>query len=282
MSVCTVRPLPFKPPRLLGLSERLLTSHYENNYGGAVRRLNAIDAALDRIDWRKTAGFEINGLKREELIAANSVLLHEVYFDSLGGADGLGGPAGIPPADLAAAIERDFGSLDAWQAGFSAMGKALAGGSGWVVLSWSPRLGRLVNQWASDHAHSLAGSVPVLALDMYEHAYHLDFGAAAARYVDAFMANIHWDRPARRYRQAIGAAAPEAAPPAHSISPEELQIMLAQGDDVLILDICLGEDMQKRHDMLPGDRLRDDWFPTIYPRKAPVDAVRYGGVSCVV
>jgi hypothetical protein len=80
-----VRPLLLKPQWMNGLSERLLVSHYENNYGGALRRLNAIRARLAALDWARVPGFEINGLKREELIAAGSVILHETYFDSLGG-----------------------------------------------------------------------------------------------------------------------------------------------------------------------------------------------------
>jgi len=72
------------------------------------------------------------------------------------------------------------------------MGKALGGGSGWVLLSWSPRDRKLVNQWASDHCHTLAGGTPILALDMYEHSYHMDFGAKAATYVDTFMDTIRW------------------------------------------------------------------------------------------
>jgi len=78
----SVTPLPFKPPRLDGLSERLLASHYENNYGGALRRLNAIDKRLNELDWSTTPVFEVNGLKREELIAAGSVILHEIYFET--------------------------------------------------------------------------------------------------------------------------------------------------------------------------------------------------------
>ncbi|WP_341894211.1 Fe-Mn family superoxide dismutase [Ferrovibrio terrae] len=274
MTFC-IRALPFKPPRLLGLSEKLMASHYENNYGGALRRLNAIAKRLAGLDWNAAPGFEINGLKREELIAANSVLLHEVYFDSLGGADGLGGAAGEPDADLAAAISRDFGSLTQWKAEFVAMGKALGGGSGWVILSWSPRLQRLVNQWASDHAHSLADGVPVLALDMYEHAYHLDFGANAAGYVEAFTANIHWARPAQRYRQAIGQAAAATAA-GHSVSPEDLQAMLQTGKDVVVLDICLADDMAKRHDMMPGALIRapetlPEWIDAL-PRDKPLVA----------
>ncbi|MCA3186545.1 MAG: Fe-Mn family superoxide dismutase, partial [Cupriavidus sp.] len=86
-----------------------------------------------------------------------------------------------------------------WQAEFTAMGKALGGGSGWVLLTYSPRDGRLVNQWASDHAHTLAGATPILALDMYEHSYHMDYGAKAAAYVDAFLPNISWQRVATRF-----------------------------------------------------------------------------------
>jgi Fe-Mn family superoxide dismutase len=191
----TIRPLLLKPQWMNGLSERLLVSHYEHNYGGALRRLNVIRAQLAALDWAHTPAFEINGLKREELMAASSVMLHEVYFESLGGY-GDSPPTGLvePPAGLAQALERDFGSVLTWRTEFSAVAKALAGGSGWAILAWSERLGRLINQWAADHAHGLPGATPILALDMYEHAYHLDFGANAAAYVDQVMANLNWQR----------------------------------------------------------------------------------------
>ena len=187
-----MKPLTCDPARLTGLSEKLIVSHYENNYGGAVKRLNAISAQLASIDVSNAPGFLLNGLKREELIAANSVILHEIYFDSLGA-------GGKPNGDLEAALVRDFGSVERWIAEFAAMGKALGGGSGWVLLSWSTRLGRLVNQWAPDHTHTLADGTPVLALDMYEHSYHIDFGAKAAAYVDAFMENINWGKVTTRF-----------------------------------------------------------------------------------
>src|SRR3979490_1772320 len=188
------RPISFKPPRLKGLSARLIASHYENNYGGAVRRLNAIRSDLSALDPATAPGFRLNGLKREELIATNSMILHEAYFEALGEAGG-----GDPTGALAEAIVRDFGSLAKWRAEFVAMGKALGGGSGWVVLTRSPRDGTLVNVWAADHTHSLAGGTPVLALDMYEHAYHIDFGSNAGGYVDAFMANIAFEISAARF-----------------------------------------------------------------------------------
>jgi superoxide dismutase len=204
-SPVTIQPLLLKPQWMNGLSERLLVSHYENNYGGALRRLNAIRARLAALDWERAPVFEINGLKREELMASGSVILHEVYFGSLGGY-GDNPPTGLtePPDELAHALERDFGSVAAWRAEFTAMAKAQGGGSGWTILTWSDRLGCLVNQWAADHAHGLPGGTPILALDMYEHAYHLDFGAKAAAYVDQVMANLHWERIGARYCAAVG------------------------------------------------------------------------------
>src|SRR5262249_44668649 len=142
---------------------------------------------------------------------SGSVILHELYFDSLGG-QGDKPPTGQeePSADLARALERDFGSVKAWRAEFVAMAKALAGGSGWAILSWSDPFGRPGNHWAADHAHGLPGSTPILALDMYEHAYHLDFGPKAAAYVDQAMANLNWERIGARYRIAIGETVDEA------------------------------------------------------------------------
>jgi Fe-Mn family superoxide dismutase len=188
------KPLPFDPKSISGISEKVLVSHYENNYGGAVKRLNAISAQLAELDFTTAPNFVINGLKREELVATNSMILHEVYFDGLGGASKPGGA-------LAEAIGRDFGSVERWRTEFAAMGKAEGGGSGWVILSYSPRNKRLVNQWAADHTTTLAGGRPVLVLDMYEHAYHMDFGAAAARYVDIYMEAIRWDNASALYAQ---------------------------------------------------------------------------------
>jgi Fe-Mn family superoxide dismutase len=192
------RPLTLNPATLHGLSEKLIVSHHANNYTGAVKRLGAIRQQLAQLDWPSAPVFAINGLKREELIAANSAWLHELYFDSLGG-DGA-----LPDSGLAVAVARDFGSVDRWRAEFSALAKAMGGGSGWALLSWSTREARLINQWAADHTHLLAGATPLLALDMYEHAYHMDFGAKAAAYVDAFMQKIRWEAVMLHYGAAVG------------------------------------------------------------------------------
>ncbi len=181
----TPAPLPFDPKTVPGLSEKLLVSHHDNNYAGAVRRLGQIMGQFAALDPATAPGFQVNGLKREELIAWNSMILHELYFSGFG-------PAAAPSRPLAEAIERDFGSQARWAAEFTGMGKALGGGSGWVLLAWSPRDKRLVNQWAADHSMTLAGGVPLLALDMYEHAYHMDYGANAGGYVEAFMKAVSW------------------------------------------------------------------------------------------
>ena len=181
----SMKPLACDPARIKGMSERLIISHYENNYGGAVKRLNAIEDQLASLDFNTTPNFVVNGLKREQLIATNSMILHEIFFAGLGEESG-------PDSVLQEALVRDFGSVERWRAEFVAMGKAQAGGSGWVLLTYSPRDGRLVNAWAADHTTTVAGGTPILALDMYEHSYHMDFGAKAADYVGVFMAAINW------------------------------------------------------------------------------------------
>jgi len=191
----TPKPLPFPPGAIAGLSDKLLTSHHDNNYVGAVKRLGAIETAIAGLDLATAPAFALNGLKREALIAWNSMILHELYFANLG-------PPVRPGRRLGEALERGFGGVDRWAAQFSAMGKALGGGSGWVVLTWSHRDGRLMNQWAADHTMSLAAASPILVLDMYEHAYAIDYGAKAAAYVDAFMNAINWAAADERFGRA--------------------------------------------------------------------------------
>lgn len=192
-----LKPLACNPGAIAGMSEQIIVSHHENNYGGAVKRLNAIEVQLAELDWATAPVFVVNGLKREQMVAMNSMLLHEVFFDSLG--------ASQADARLAAQIVKDFGGLDQWTTQFTAMGKALAGGSGWVLLAWSPRNGKLVNTWAADHTGNVAGATPLLALDMYEHSYHMDFGAKAGAYVDAFMNNINLAAASKKLAVIAGA-----------------------------------------------------------------------------
>jgi Fe-Mn family superoxide dismutase len=193
-----MKPLPFDARKLRGLSERLLVSHHENNYGGALKNLNKVEEDLARLTG-ETPGFIVSGLKERELTFTNSVILHELYFGNLGGdgrADGR--------------IRRDLGETHGafarWEELFRATGLSLAGGSGWAILDFNFHTGDLRTYWSGNHTQALASGCPLLVMDMYEHAYHIDYGAAAARYVEAFFQNINWAEVHRRYERARTAA----------------------------------------------------------------------------
>lgn len=185
-------PLPFDPAKLDGLSERMVRSHWENNYGGSVKALAAVKQRLAQaLGDKELPPYVYNDLKREHLLRTGSVVFHELYFGNLGG----GGQAGAAERQ---AIAASFGSFDAWESEFRRIGAGLGGGSGWVVLGFNSHLRQLENYWLADHAHGPASTQPLLVMDMYEHSYQMDFGAAAARYIDAFFRNVQWDAVARR------------------------------------------------------------------------------------
>jgi superoxide dismutase, Fe-Mn family len=186
------RPLSFDPSKLTGLSEKLVRSHHENNYTGAVKALNVVEQRLATLAREKDIPPYIYGdLKRQELLRTGSVVLHELYFGNLGG----NGKADGKARKL---IEQAFGSYEGWEAEFKRVGNSLSGGSGWTVLAYNLHTRELHNYWSADHATNPPFSTPLLVLDMYEHAYHMDYGAAAAKYVDAFMTNVSWDEVNRR------------------------------------------------------------------------------------
>ena len=248
-------PINTRPWLLNGLSLRLIESHYENHYGGALRRLNAITEQLESLDWMNTPPHVISGLKRDELAALNSTLLHELYFASMGG-------DGQPAEAMSAVLARDFGSVLRWKDEFVAMGNALAGGSGWVVLTYIPRDRRLVNQYASEHSQAVAGGVPILALDMYEHAYHMDYGANARAYVDTFMRNIDWKALYARYEDAakVGGLRPLEQPEfgdVPSVGVEEVKAMLDTGKPVQVVDARPRASVFRSQEVMQGATWRD-------------------------
>lgn len=194
-----VVPLSFNPAKLKGLSEKLLRSHHENNYGGAVKNLNKVEEELARVT-KDTPGFLVSGLKERELTFTNSMILHEAYFGNLGG----DGKAGGPIQKLLASTYGDFGR---WEEHFRATGASLGGGSGWVILAYNFHSGQPHTYWSGNHSQALASGVPLLVMDMYEHAYQMDYGAAAAKYIDAFFQNVRWDEVNARLERAQKAAA---------------------------------------------------------------------------
>jgi superoxide dismutase, Fe-Mn family len=187
------KPLSFNAKKLLGISEKLILSHWENNYGGAVKSLNAVNKKLKELASDKDLSPAVyNGLKREHLVRTNSVVLHELYFSNLGG-DGKIGNA------IESNLKLNFGGYSQWESEYKKIALGLAGGSGWVVLGYNYHLRRLENYWLADHLHSPAGTVPLLVMDMYEHSYHLDYGAAAAKYIESFFKNINWEIVSKRF-----------------------------------------------------------------------------------
>jgi Fe-Mn family superoxide dismutase len=191
--VLPIRPLPFNPAKLNGISEKLVLSHHQNNYGGAVKNLNAVRAQLAQTG-KEAPAFLVGGLRAKELAFGNSVTLHEAYFENLGG-------SGKADGSVRKALDAAWGSFDAWEAAFRATATSLAGGSGWVILDLHVPTGEMRISWAGDHTQTLAAGYPLLVMDMYEHAYQMDYGAAAAKYIDSFFTNLQWDEVNRRYER---------------------------------------------------------------------------------
>jgi superoxide dismutase, Fe-Mn family len=266
-----ILPIPRKPYALNWLPERLIVSHYEKDYGAAVRSLNALRDRLAAVDPASVSPAELRALKREELASLGSVIFHELYFLNLGG------DAKIPDM-VKTALEKSFGGVHQWRRDFVASAQALAGGPGWVVLSYSPYDGRLYNQIAIDHSQAMVGAAPILVLDMYEHAYHLEFGANAAAYVDVFIRVIDWTAVAERLMRAAGdrerneaGTAQEALP---SISVEELHTVMHSEQQFQVVDARPRNYVSRDPDTMPNAVWRDpervdDWCAQLSP-EAPV------------
>ena len=275
-----IAPLFCRPWTLNGMSPRLIESHYEHNYGAALNRLNSVTNELEALDVKTTPAQVISRLSREQTTLLNSTLLHELYFASLGG-DGRN-----LPDTIASALARDFGSVDRWRREFIALAEALTGDSGWILLTCVPRDGRLINHSASDHAESIAGGIPILALDMYEHAYHIEYGANTTAYIAAFMRNIHWDAVAVRYADAMTVPPPRSLYQAEfkdvpSITPEEVQEMLRSGQRVQIIDTRPRHYSTRAQDIVEGAVWRDperieEWMTSLSKDEPVVTFCVYG------
>jgi Fe-Mn family superoxide dismutase len=275
----SLKPIQCRPWTLSYLSVKLIESHYELNYGEALRRLNAVTGQLESLDFANTPGHVLNALKREELLALNSTLLHELYFASMGG-------DGQPTQTMTEVLARDFGSLDRWRAEFSAMGYALSGSAGWVVLTYLPRDRRLVNQYASEHSQAVAGGIPILALDMYEHAYHMDFGANAKAYVDTFLRNVDWAALELRYEDAARVPKPRLLEQPEfgdipGIGVEEMSEMMATGKPVQVIDVRPRASVSRMQDIAEGVEWRDpeklqQWMGEISKSEPVVVYCAYG------
>lgn len=300
-----IAPIPFRPWMLNGMSERMLVSHYENDYGGAVRALNALRGELHALVSAGASSALIRSLKREELAAMDSIALHELYFATFGG-------EGRMTRAVASRLDADFGSVEAWRDDFMTIAQSLRGGSGWAQLSFSHRDRRLYNHGGSE-TQALVDATPVLALDMHEHAYHMDFGANLTAYIDAFMRNVDWTviekrlaRAEARTPAAEGATAEPSAPvPAEeitasfdaaaierlglpSVSAEELLDALAEDEKAQVIDARPRHYFSRNVDMMRAAVWRDpnridQWAKDLSTDKPVFVYCAYGyHVGCIV
>ena len=287
-----VMPIPVRPSTLSGISEPMLVSHYEKNYGNAVRMLKAVCRELAALD-AGTPPYRLRGLKREELSLIGSVALHELYFGNLGGFrragpnSGLGRPDwhDVPDA-FAAEIAADFGSASAWRREFVGTAQSLAGGSGWVLLTYSRRQKRFWNQIATDHTQAAVDAAPVLVLDVYEHDYQMDFGVNATAYIDTFFRNINWEAVLKRIEavrnsQPLPNEDPSSTTDMPSLSVEELAAQISNGGGVQIVDARQRDHMSRHVDLMAGATWRDpdrveEWIAELMTDKPVAVYCAYG------
>ncbi|HEY4222131.1 MAG TPA: Fe-Mn family superoxide dismutase, partial [Myxococcota bacterium] len=187
----TPKLLGFDPKSIPGLSEKLIVSHHDNNYAGAVKNLAKVRQEIAATN-KDTPAFVVAGLREKELAFYGSLVLHELYFGNLGG-------DGKPAGSIAKALPNDR------QERLHETAAGLGGGSGWAMLCYGLHTGELVVVSSTSHTQNLAAGLPLLVLDMYEHAYAMDYGAAAAKYIDAFFQNVAWEEVDKRYQRALKA-----------------------------------------------------------------------------
>ncbi len=179
----TGKPVPL-PYEELGkfLSKEQLRWHHESHYGGALRGFVKLDQGLF-------------GNQRQRIAKANSVLLHELYFENMTA------KKQSVEKTMGALIKKRFGTTDRWLEDFRSAAKSCRG---WAMLAWHPVNGKLYNVATDSHDDGLACSgVPLVVVDMYEHAYYLDFQNRKGDYVDAFTDHINWAAVENRLRACL-------------------------------------------------------------------------------
>lgn len=192
-----VKDLTFAKDALDGISDKTIETHHDKLYAGYVNKRNEIEAALPNADKSKSAQTysEYRSLKHEETFNADGAILHELYFSHLGG-------DGAPPTGaLGAQIDKDFGSFDGFVTELTAGGMAARG---WANVAFDPTDGKLHVFIADAHNQGgVWGTIPVMTMDVYEHAYFMDYGSARADYIKAFFKNMHWGKVSENFDKAM-------------------------------------------------------------------------------
>lgn len=198
MAAKALEPKPLKYTQLDGLSAKQLSEHHDKLYTGYVNKYNEISEQLREVDWSAAnqTYSAVRELNVEKGFALNGVKLHEAYFDGL-----TDKPAGEPGEKTKQLIEKNFGSVEQWQTEFAALGLAARG---WVVLAWDYDR-RVLENYICD-AHNQGGvwnCLALIILDVYEHAYFVDYATARKDYIAKYMAAIDWAEIEQRVSQNI-------------------------------------------------------------------------------
>lgn len=269
-----VRPIPFKAHRVEGFSPETLEHHYEEIYGGAVRKLNAVERQLADLRETENMGSDFVRLKAEEQRLANAIVLHEIHFEGLGEDSG----EALEDEGLKAAVDACFGTVAAWRDEVVSLARIWRGGPGWILLSWSESLGGLISAALSER-QGLTNAIPIFALDMGDHAFSSDFGSDRAAYASAALDTLHWGRIAARFN---------ARPPSTSQSdPDQMSVqdlatrIDANDETLLVLDIRHDDDRERYTSRIMQTEWRDsfnvaDWADSCPQDKTIVVYCMYG------
>ena len=189
-----IKPLRYKT--LQGISEKTLEIHYGKLYVGYVNKYKEIQERLKMVDISKAnASFsDYRAMKLEEGFTADAVLLHEAYFDILGG-------DGTPRGGVVEKIKTDFGSYENWEKELKALSLA---SRGWALTVYDFNDGKLHNYIADIHNQGgIWGTLPIVVVDVYEHAYFIDYGPDRAKYLEALFSNFDWSVIDKKYQKTI-------------------------------------------------------------------------------
>ncbi|MDX1623664.1 MAG: superoxide dismutase [Gemmatimonadota bacterium] len=189
-------PLPFDPDALDGIGRQVNEWHHDTHYAGYVKGRNGVEKRL--AEMREKDDFtDVREVKRNESHNASGQILHEAYWAILGG-DG----EVDPELEVVRKIEEDFGDFETWEREFRSVASVARG---WAITCWDPSDRRLHVYLVDGHDDGAVwGAVPLIPVDVWEHAYYYDQGPNRAAYVEAFLNNLNWKAIDERYRRAPG------------------------------------------------------------------------------
>lgn len=253
--------IPFKAHKIPSFSPEPLEHHFEQRYGGAIRRLNEIELELAAADQECT-----DELMQGQLEVANLIILLETFFTSIGE------ESGLAPGDhaLKRALESSFGSVEQWREEFGELAKLA--NTTWVVLAWSERLNRLVNLRSTGDLLPLLVAKPLLAIDMSSSVYSHDFRSDPSAYIAAFIDCINWNSAEDRFQRFVDASAVSVGiDPQAQISVVELKSRIDLGEELVVLDVRHDDDRERYRSRIMESDFRDSFSVSAWADQLPKD-----------